>query len=301
MSKIKSPAFSIMKRIAILGLGLMGGSLGLALKKHHKTAIVAGYARRSEVLEMALKRQVVDEVFEDPAQAVCHADMVILCVPIYTIYALAESCKSGLGSDTIVTDVGSTKSMITKEMSKLLENHSATFIGSHPIAGSEEQGITAAQAELYKDSVVVITPAPDMEESVIKKTQIFWESIGSISHVMSPEEHDKVLAQTSHLPHMMASLLAATVGHAEPLKHTGLFCGTGFRDASRLAEGSPEVWVDIIKSNQQQTLKEMKAFRDQQQIFIEKLEQHDYDGIKGILETSRSKRRLLLEYSQKKI
>ena len=287
-------------RISILGLGLMGGSLGLALRHARYPGARVGYARRPEVREAALKGGVVDEVYAEPADAVRDAGLVILCAPIYTIPELLKSCRDALKPGALVTDVGSTKTELAKTCARILKGRDASFVGSHPIAGSEKQGLDAAVENLYEGAMVVITPGRGGDEARVGLLESFWRSLGADTRVMDPATHDALMARTSHLPHLAAAALALTVGREDKPARTGLFCGTGFRSATRIADGSPDVWLDIVKSNHRALLGELKAYRERLDGFIDALEQADYERIRAGLEEGRRQRRELLKFFKKK-
>ena len=284
-----------MKRVAILGLGLMGGSVGLALKKRKAAGTVVGYARRAETRKLALKLQAVDEVFDDPAKAVEGADLVILCAPILAIPELAEKCAGSLKPGSLVTDVGSTKAWLAARAGALIGGAGAVFVGSHPIAGSEQQGLDAARPDLYDRAVVVVTPADGLSGPAVVKLTNFWENLGATVKVMTPEEHDRIVARTSHLPHVAAALVSSTVGRDGDLRKIGTYCGPGFRDATRIAEGSPEVWHDIIQSNREFLAGELKELRAALERVLAVVEKGDSRGMLDFLENGRSRRRQLIE------
>jgi prephenate dehydrogenase len=285
-----------MNRIAILGLGLMGGSLGLALKSGKlPPSKVCGYARRPETRELALKLNAMDEVFDDPAKAVADADVVVLCVPILAIPDLVAKCKRSLKRGCLVTDVGSTKVQLAGQIESLLKGTGAIFVGSHPLAGSEQQGLDAARADLYEQAVVVVTPPDGKAGPAVESLRKFWESFGATVKVMTPGEHDRIVARTSHLPHVAAALLAATVGREGDLRQIGLYCGPGFRDATRIAEGSPEVWHDIIRSNRDCLTGELAEFKSALERVMSMVEKEDFDQLLKFLERGRSKRRELMQ------
>ena len=285
-----------MNRIAILGLGLMGGSLGLALKSRKgASAKVCGYARRPETRKLALKLNAMDEVFDDPAKAVEGADLVVLCVPILAIPDLVAKCRGSLKRGCLVTDVGSTKAQLTEQIDVHLKGTGAVFVGSHPIAGSEQQGLDAARANLYEQAVVVMTPADGRTGPAVETLKNFWESLGATVKVMTPDEHDRVVARTSHLPHIAAALVSATVGRDGDLRQIGTYCGPGFCDTTRIAEGSPEVWHDIIQSNREclsGELAQLKAALEQVSSLVEK---GSSEQLLKFLENGRSKRRQLMQ------
>jgi len=265
-----------MKTIAIMGLGLMGSSLGLALKKRGVDVEIRAYARRVETRDAALKLGAADSVFDDPAEAVRGADLVVFCVPILTIPELAKNCLPGLSPEAILTDVGSTKAALEKQMGKLGVN----FIGSHPICGSEQQGVEAADADLYEGAVTVVV-AENAEVSNL------WKSVGSAVRVMSPEAHDDILATTSHLPHMVAATLVRCV-------NDGLFCGTGFGDTTRVAAGSPEVWSDIVRTNAPALKAALADFRGHLEELDALIDADDDEKLVNWFATARDKRKELL-------
>lgn len=288
-----------MNRVSIIGLGLMGGSLGLAMKARGFKGRIAGYARRSATQKAALEMGAVDTVFGDPHEAVHDADLVIYCTPILTIPDLIRSSLPGMKPGAILTDVGSTKAELDRDIGALLRGTSARFVGSHPVAGSERQGIEAARADLYKGALVVVTPsetAPD-EEAAAEVVVDFWQSLGALVTVISAREHDALMARTSHVPHLMASLLAWTVGRDGDQTLIGRFCGTGFRDTTRVAEGSPEVWHDIVRTNAAAIATELESCRDTLNHLIKCLDDNHYEAVKEWLTQGRERRRGLINHS----
>ena len=286
-----------MERVAILGLGLMGGSLGLALKEKGNTGWVCGYARSEGTRREALAKGVVDQVFSTPQEAVAQADFVVLCLPILSMSEIVRVCLPHFKPGSLLTDVGSTKASLAQELPPLLTQGQVVFIGSHPIAGSEQQGLEAARSDLYHRAVVVITPTEDSASLPLQRLEAFWTSLHSVVHIMKPELHDQILARTSHLPHLVATLLAFTVGR-EDLDHPiQAFCGSGFRDTTRIAEGSPLLWNDIFVSNKMSLLKELKAFKETLDRVIEATSGEDFEALKSLLEEGRVRRRNLLQRS----
>ncbi len=274
----------------------MGGSLGLALKRGKSGPVtVHGYARRPETRELALKLKVADRVFDDPAKAVQDADGVVLCVPILAIPDLVAKCRGALKPGCLVTDVGSTKACLAAEIVPLLQGTGAVFVGSHPLAGSEQQGLDAARADLYEQAVVVITTLAGEDGPAVENLTRFWENIGATVHRMNPEEHDRIAARTSHLPHVVAALLSGTVGRVGDLERIGKCCGQGFRDATRIAEGSPEVWHDIIQSNRECLLGELREFKAALERVMAMVEKGDSDPLLRFLENGRLKRKQLMQ------
>jgi prephenate dehydrogenase len=282
-----------MKTVAILGLGLMGGSLGLALKAGRRGVTVRGYARRAETREEALRRGAVDKVFDDAGAAVEQAEFAVFCAPILAIPPLVSNCRAHLAPGCLLTDVGSTKSYLAGQIDSRLRGTTAVFIGSHPVAGSEQQGIGASRPDLYRGAVVVVTPGPEAPQVAIQAVRSFWEGVGGLVRVMDPEEHDRVMARTSHLPHLAAALLASTVGREDDPARWAELCGTGFRDTTRIAEGSPEVWHDILRTNAGHAIEELRVFASEVTQLSNLIEEGRFDSMKAFLEKARDRRRAL--------
>ena len=280
------------QNIAILGIGLMGASLALGLKKRGFTGRILGYARREETRMQALESGVADEVFADPAEAVREADIVVVCVPIWTIAALAGQIVPALKPGAVVTDVGSTKSELLKTMEPLFKDSAARFVGSHPIAGSEKTGIEAGDPDLYEGRLTIVCPS----EGALEISDL-WKSVGSEVVEMSPEQHDAMLASTSHLPHMVAAALARSVADGDPEKKAD-FCGTGFKDTTRVASGSADMWVDIIDTNRAALETELNRFHEELQGLIKILHDGNGDDIRGWLETAAADRNRILKLNR---
>ena len=278
--------------IAILGYGLMGASLALGLKKRGFNGRILGYARREETRTQALESGIADEVFADPSEAVRAADIIVVCVPIWAIAKLAEQIVPALKSGAVVTDVGSTKSELLKMMEPLFAGSAAHFVGSHPIAGSEKTGIEAGDPDLYQGRLTVVCPsegAPAISS--------LWKSVGSEVVEMSPEQHDAMLASTSHLPHMVAAALARSVAGGDPVKKAD-FCGTGFKDTTRVASGSADMWVDIIDTNRAALEAELGRFHEELQGLIDILQSGNGDDIRNWLEDAATDRNQILKLNR---
>ncbi|MDY0148893.1 MAG: prephenate dehydrogenase/arogenate dehydrogenase family protein, partial [Kiritimatiellia bacterium] len=192
--------------IAIIGLGLMGASLAMALRQRGYTGRLVAYARKESTRAEALKRGIVDAAFDDPDTAVQDASLVVLCVPIRACAELAADFAPCLAPGALVTDVGSTKGWICRQMAGILPP--GIFVGSHPIAGSEKQGLQAATADLYAGALAVVTSHLDVSEEAARRVLNLWDGAGARTLRMTPEDHDRLLARTSHLPHVAAAALA---------------------------------------------------------------------------------------------
>ncbi len=285
------------KNIAILGLGLMGASLALALKKRGFTGEIIGYARREETRTQAVEKGVVDGVSGDPAEAVRTADIVVICVPIWTIAKLAEQIVRALKPGAVVTDVGSTKSALLKTMDPLFAGGEVHFVGSHPIAGSEKTGLGACNPDLYEGRLTIVCPSEDTPDSAEQTVAGLWRKAGSEVVEMSPAEHDAMLASTSHLPHMVAAALARSVADGNPAKKAD-FCGTGFKDTTRVASGSADMWVDIIDTNRAALEAELDRFHMELQGLIDILRNGNGEDIRRWLEDAAADRNEILKLNR---
>ncbi len=283
--------------IAILGLGLMGASLALALKKRGFSGRITGYARREETRTQALENGVVDTVYADPADAVREADVAVVCVPIWSIAKLAEQVVGALKPGAVLTDVGSTKSELLEKMDRLFLDSEAFFIGSHPIAGSEKTGINAGDPDLYDGRLTVVCPSDQNTDAAEKTVVELWKAAGSEVVEMSPAAHDAMLASTSHLPHMIAAALARSVANGAPGGKAD-FCGTGFKDTTRVASGSADMWVDIIDTNRAALEAELDRFHQELQGLIGILRSGNSDDIRQWLEEAASDRNDILKLNR---
>lgn len=279
-----------MKTVAVIGMGLMGGSLGLALRRRG-LARVRGYARRPETRQAALAMGAVDETFDSPAGAVQGAGIVVMCTPVLSIPALVHECLPALESGAVVTDVGSTKAELTNRLAPILAGGRVRFVGSHPMAGSEKTGIEVARADLYEGAVTVVT-APAGSGAGTDLVAAMWEDVGSRVVRLGPEEHDALVARTSHLPHLVASLLvtATAGGNREDFQ---ALCGPGYRDTTRIAAGSPEMWHDIVKSNRAEILGALRGFQGELAGLIADMEAGNFDAVREQLERGRKVRQAL--------
>lgn len=280
----------MMQTIAIMGLGLMGSSLGLALKKRGASVRIQAYARRAETCEAALRAGAVDEACTDPPAAVAGADLVVICVPIWSIAELAKEIVPALKSGAVVTDVGSTKTELLSVMAGLFKGRDACFVGSHPIAGSEKTGVDAGNPDLYEGRLTVVCPEDQVPASALNEVSGLWKSVGSDVVEMSAARHDAMLATTSHLPHMVAAALARSVGTEK-----ADFCGTGFFDTTRVASGSADMWVDIIDTNRTALEAELLRFHSELQGLISVLREGNSGDIRRWLEEAAATRNQVLQ------
>lgn len=279
-----------MKTVAVIGMGLMGGSLGLALRQRG-LARVRGYARRAETRKAAVAMGAVDEAFETPAEAVRGAGIVVVCTPVLSIPALVHECLPALEPVAVVTDVGSTKAELTNRLVPILAGGRVQFAGSHPMTGSEKTGIGVARADLYEGAVTVVTASAG-GGSGADTVAAMWKDVGSRVVRLSPEEHDALVARTSHLPHLVASLLVTATAGADRENFQAL-CGPGYRDTTRIAAGSPEMWHDIVKSNRAEILAALRGFQGELAGLIADIEAGNFEAVREQLERGRKVRQAL--------
>lgn len=236
-----------LEKVSVIGLGLLGGSLGLALNSFFPRVKRLGYSHRAVTRNKALHLGCVDEIYPDVADAVRKAQLVILASPIGAFESLMQKIAENLSPGCIVTDVGSTKVLPVRWARKYF-NRDIQFLGSHPIAGSEQRGVDFARADLFFGAPCILTPTKQTKQKTIAFVKEFWQALGMPVQVMTPTEHDRVLARISHLPHLLAS---AMVNVSDPKEL--LLCGKGFLDTTRIASGPPNVWRDIIMANTKNT------------------------------------------------
>jgi prephenate dehydrogenase len=243
--------------VAILGPGLIGGSLALALAERGLASRLYIYARSPHALDAIRLAGVDAELTGNPSEAVREADVVILCVPIEAMAALVKECRDALKPTALVTDVGSVKGSVDTAIAPLLEGR-AQWIGSHPMAGSEQSGFVAARADLFENAAVIVTPTPKTAPQAQARAEEFWRALGGRVFALSPADHDLAVADISHVPHLLAALLVA---NANP-KSLPL-AGGGFRDTTRVASGSPDLWTEILWANRGVLAKNCAAWSSQ--------------------------------------
>jgi prephenate dehydrogenase len=264
--------------VAIVGVGMIGGSLGLAIKDRRAARKVIGIGRTSSSLMKASRLGQVDRTTTDLAQGVADADLVIVCAPVAKVAPLLKEAALHSRPDALFTDAASTKHEIIRDIARSADL-APRFIGSHPLAGSEKSGPEAAVADLLLDRTVIVTPVRTNRAEDIRRICRFWESLGAHVVRMSPEEHDRIVAATSHVPHIVSSILAAATPSAMlPL------VARGWLDTTRVAAGDPELWKEIVASNRVNVLKALSRFERVFASFRGAVEQRDWKKLNGLLE-----------------
>jgi prephenate dehydrogenase len=285
VTRIRKGLCMHMERLAIIGLGMMGGSLGMAARRRRVAGSVVGFERREAHRRRAVELGAVDAAVEEVGLAVEGADLIVLCVPVLAIPEMARACLPHVAESAVVTDVGSTKEAIVNDLRDVFSGRGCAFIGSHPVAGSSASGIEAAREDLYAGATVVVTPVDGARAEDVARVRGLWEGVGGRVASMTPVAHDRVMARTSHLPHLVASMLVQSIRRDD--EDVMPFCGSGYRCTTRIAGGSEEVWHDIVKTNSTWVLRELEAFGA---VFDEvrgMLQQGDFDSLRDFLSAAR--------------
>jgi len=248
------------KKVTLIGVGLLGGSLGAALRQRGLANTVTGFVRRAASVRECLRAGAVDFATRNLGQAVEGAELIILCTPIAQMRPLVEQMLPALKAGAIITDVGSVKAILTEELEPLAASVGAHFVGSHPMAGAERMGVRAARVDLFVNAVCIITPTPQSNDGAVRKIAGLWRSVGSRVMRLTPAQHDDLVSRSSHLPHIVAATLANLVLDPTWPGEQGKLCANGFRDTTRIASGSPEMWRDIGIANGKHLGKALSLF-----------------------------------------
>ncbi|MBU1487024.1 prephenate dehydrogenase [bacterium] len=262
------------EKVSIIGVGLIGGSLGLALKKKGLASKIVGIGRRETSLREALRVGTVDEVTLDLKEGVSQADLVILAAPVGSILRIGREIVPHLKQGAILTDVGSTKEEIVRALGALTKD----FVGAHPMAGSNESGVEKATASLFEKATCVITPTGETSKKALDVVENLWKKIGARVVKMSPETHDFLVAITSHLPHLAASSLVSLA--AKEKEKAVPLIATGFKDTTRIAASDPRLWSDIFLSNKEMVLSALKEYKEILSQWEELIREEDQEGIR---------------------
>lgn len=245
-------------KITILGVGLIGASFALAMKKRGLCSHIAGYGRREDNLKKAMEMKIIDSFEVDASKACADSDLVLFAIPVGQFTDTAKKINSSFKKGAIVTDVGSVKGKLVRDMEALMPE-GVSFVGGHPIAGSDRTGIDSATADLFAGARCILTPTEKTGKTVLKKITALWESIGAIVSTLNTDEHDRIYAAVSHLPHIIAYAIVNTV--ADINKSYLKFAGQGFKDTTRIAASSPELWRDISLMNRENILEFIELFK----------------------------------------
>lgn len=277
-------------KVAIIGVGLIGGSVGLAIRKKRLAREVIGVFRRASTLKKALKAKAVTRATMSIGEGVKAADLIIVAAPVYSIPTLVKEAAKHAKKGAIITDVGSTKTWILDNVEKILKNsRSIYFVGSHPMAGSEHAGVEFARADLLSGAPCIVTKDAKTDKAALKKVISFWASIGAKVKVLSPEAHDRSVSLISHLPHIVAFALAGAVPEKELQ-----YAAEGFKDTTRVASSDPELWADIFLTNSEEIAKAARLFKKYCKDILKAVESGDYPKTVSVLKRAKAKRDKLI-------
>jgi len=280
----------VLKKLVIFGVGLIGGSVASALKKAGSSAEIVGVGRSSESLQTAIDLNVIDTASSNIAEALLHADIVLIAAPVAQTPLILNAIKPHLHADTVVTDAGSTKSDVLACAKEILGEQFTQFVGGHPIAGAEKSGVTAATADLYINKNVVLTPTLDTNQNAVQRVRELWQSCGANVTEMPAETHDGIFAAVSHLPHLLAFALVDDIASRANAEQLFGFAASGFRDFTRIAGSHPEMWRDISLANKTALLNEITAYQDELSRLKQMLEHDDGDALHALFERASTAR-----------
>jgi prephenate dehydrogenase len=249
----------VIRRLAVIGVGLLGGSVAKAVRARGLAQEVVGVGRDLGRLQPALADGTLDRVSTDLAEGVRGADFVVVAAPVRTIEDVLHRAWDALAEDAVVTDVGSSKAAIVQTAVALARRQPRAFVGSHPMAGSEKSGYGVARTDLFENALVVVTPVETSAPAAVKTVTAFWEHLGARVATLDPAAHDAALAAISHLPHLVACALVDAVSRATP--EALALAARGFKDTTRIAAGDPTMWQEIFVANRTALLETLTAFR----------------------------------------
>lgn len=280
----------MINKLVIFGVGLIGGSLALALKKANYCEQIVGCSRKPEGLQKAVELGVIDSYTLDPAEAVKGADMILLAVPMGAMASVLSAIKGHTEANAVITDAGSAKASVVAAAESVYGVIPENFVPGHPIAGAEKSGVEAALVGLYVDHKVIVTPLPQTSRDAEQRVIGMWEAAGAEVESMAVEKHDRVLAATSHLPHALAFALVDTLSRSEVSKDIFHYAAGGFRDFTRIASSDPVMWRDICLENRQAILESIEAFQENLNGLHEMVSEADSDGIMDMFTNAKSAR-----------
>jgi prephenate dehydrogenase len=273
-----------LNKLVIFGVGLIGGSLALALKRAMPHLHITGIGRSGDSLQAALDLGIIDSIAMDIQSALADADIAVLAAPVAQTAPILQAIAPHLGSKTIVTDVGSTKSDVIRAAEQTLGAKFPCFVPGHPIAGAEKTGATAASADLFQGKNLILTPTSTTNPEAVQAVRRMWEVAGARVLEMSAAQHDNIFAAVSHLPHLLAFALVDEIASRPNAAQLFGFAASGFRDFTRIAGSSPEMWRDISLANREALLDELQAYQQSLANLLALLKASDGPGLQTLFE-----------------
>ena len=279
------------KKIAVFGVGLIGGSFALALKRQSAVVEIVGVGRRRQTLDHAQRLGLIDRIADDVADALDGADLVLLSAPVAQTGALLTAIAPHLQPGTVITDAGSTKTDVVAAARTALGDKIEQFVPGHPIAGREQNGPEAALSDLYVGKKVILTPLPENASELVDRVASVWKQCGAMIQQLTPQEHDAVFAAVSHLPHLLAYALVDDIAARPNADRLFQYAASGFRDFTRIAGSSPEMWRDIALANRPALLAELDAYLVQVTEMRDLLDKQDGAALEGLFDRAQRARR----------
>jgi cyclohexadieny/prephenate dehydrogenase len=285
-------------RVSIIGLGLIGSSIARAVRQHMPTVRLTGHDVDAGVRQIAERLGFLDDVTDTAGAAVTDADLVILCVPVGAIGAVAEAIAPDLPADAIVSDVGSSKAGVAAALAAALPN--AAIVPAHPVAGTENSGPDAGFATLFHHRWCILTPSDRTPEAAVERVRAFWEALGANVELMDAKHHDLVLAVTSHLPHLIAYTIVGTASDLEEVTRSEVikYSAGGFRDFTRIAASDPTMWRDVFLANKEAVLEMLQRFSEDLTALQRAIRWGDGDALFDLFTRTRAIRRSIIEQGQ---
>jgi len=269
----------IIRKLAVIGVGLIGGSLARALRAAGQVGDIVGCGRGRENLEKAVELGVIDSYTHEIGEAVAGADMVFLAVPLGAMRDAFTAMKGHLAEDAVITDGGSVKGSVIADCEAVFGKALPGFVAGHPIAGTEKNGVEASFAELYQNRRVILTPVSETDERAIERVEAMWRYCGAEINRMAPEDHDRVLAATSHLPHMLAFALVDMLSRVDYEEDIFKYAAGGFRDFTRIASSNPIMWRDICVANKDAVATLVDSYADEMTQLAKAIREDDIDTL----------------------
>ena len=279
-----------LKKVAVVGVGLIGGSFAMGLRRAGAVGSIIGVDRDPAALERAIELGVIDTAAESASEAARGADLVVVAVPVRAIGTVLHDVALAMDATTVVTDVGSTKTDVVRTAREELRGRFPRFVAGHPIAGREASGVDAATADLFKGARVVLTAEPDTAPDAVEMVRAAWEAIGSRVSLLAAADHDRIFAAVSHLPHLLSFALVSEIAERANAAELFGFAAGGFRDFTRIAASSPEMWRDIALQNRAALLEELDRYGARLAVFRELIEKGDGPGVQRLMTEARTAR-----------
>ncbi|MEO6388457.1 MAG: prephenate/arogenate dehydrogenase family protein [Croceibacterium sp.] len=286
------------RKVAIIGLGLLGGSIGLAVRQHLPGVATTGFDSDPAVRDRARERQLADTICDTAVEAVSGADLVILCVPVGAMSQAARDMQPGLSTDAVISDVGSSKLSIGRALDTALPGH--TVIPAHPVAGTEHSGPDAGFATLFHQRWCIVTPPEGADPAKVAALVAFWQALGAMVDTMDAEHHDLVLAVTSHIPHLIAYTIVGTASDLEDVTRSEVikYSAGGFRDFTRIAASDPTMWRDVFLHNRDAVLEMLDRFLTDIALIREAIRASDGEMMFDLFTRTREIRRSIVAIGQ---